>query len=141
MFGLVDQALRAELLARGDEALAIQVNSGDPRGERALDHPVHPADGEAALGGLLDLGARPLDLRLDRDDARIVDVHNRDAQRHADLRRRDTHAARDHHRREHPRDERLELRTRQPRLLRGRVQHRIADLTDLHGMLRDEVGV
>src|SRR5438094_836719 len=95
VFGLVDHALRPELLALDGEALSRHVGRDETRGDRALEHPVQTPDREASLGRLFDLIAHPFELGFDRDDARVVHVHDGDAERHADLWRRDTDAASD----------------------------------------------
>src|SRR6266545_4871388 len=47
--GLVEHALRPELLALDGEPLPVEVRRGEARCERALQHPVEAADREAAL--------------------------------------------------------------------------------------------
>src|SRR5919201_3038788 len=72
MFGLMDHALRAELLALDGETLAGDIGRDEPRRDRTLEHPVQTAHGEATFRGLLDLIALPLELRFDGDDAGVV---------------------------------------------------------------------
>src|SRR5205809_1240395 len=138
MIGLVEHALGPELVAHERESLSGEIVRDEARGDGALEHSVEAAHREAAFARLFLLFAGPFDGRLDRDDAGLVDVHDRDAQGNADLRRRDPDAVRYDHRREHARDERFELGPAEPRLLRRRVQYRIADLPDLDRIGRNE---
>src|SRR5258706_15738827 len=138
MLGLMDHALRAELLALGDEALSGDVHGGEARRDRALEHAVQTAHRETAFRGLLDLFADPLDLRIDRHEPGLIDVEDGDAQRHADLRCGDPDPARRDHRGEHPAGKRLELRAAETGLLRGHMKHRVTDLSDVDRVLGDE---
>src|SRR5438034_956521 len=61
VIGLVEHALRAELLALDDELLPVDVAGHHAREQWAFEHPIHPAHGEAALARLVHVVTHPFD--------------------------------------------------------------------------------